>query len=157
MSFKTIVIMTCIIGSVHMQKPKPSAKDQATLDGHFTTAIDAAKQINIINAPLLIIGQGPFPKIINNIVSIITELTANTSNEKISGYDLKKLCELMNLLIQKSNILDKLPLVGQPVLAVLRQLEAIVEANATKNKLPLTAQKQCIANAISKYEALLNI
>lgn len=160
MRFKTIVIMTCIMGSVHMQKPKPkpNAKDQARLDGHFTAAINAAKQITLINAPLLIVGLGPFPIIINNIASIISELNTNTNNNTIRGYDLKKLCELMNPLIQKSNILEKVPLVGQPIAAALRQLQASAETNAIKNELPLTAvQQKCMDDAISKYNSLLNV
>jgi len=117
-----------------------------------------AQSITILNAPLIVIGQGPFPAIIagfQDIVSTATvlagqlegtqpikrdepqhardisargadaDLIFNTFREFVRVHQ-----ALLNILIGKAGILTKIPLVGPPVAAVLRSVEAIVDTIA---------------------------
>ncbi|KAK6516164.1 hypothetical protein TWF506_006076 [Arthrobotrys conoides] len=105
-----------------------------------------AKSISLINGPLIIIGQGPFPQIIVGFTEIITitstaiaqmqgsaSITAPADATAIANAFrtfVKVHQELLNILIGKAGLFSTVPLVGQPVAAVLRQLEAIVDTVA---------------------------
>lgn len=160
-----------MIGSVYMDL-------QEQYDSKITALNAPAQSINIITAPLIVIGQGPFPTIITGISEIITLLNSNTPTEdtvadpnKSNGlYDLnyKITCALMNILIGKAGILEKIPIVGEPVAAALRGLESAIEINVLskglkkikdtekRNKLEneLSETMRCIAIAIQKYQGL---
>ncbi|KFY04321.1 hypothetical protein V491_09388 [Pseudogymnoascus sp. VKM F-3775] len=111
-----------------------------------------AQSITIVNAPLIVIGQGPFPQIIAGFTDIIS--TATTLSGQIGAA--KRMArrqhvargpdddlvfnsfrefvrvnqQLLNILIGKSGVLTSVPLVGQPVATVLRSLEGIVDTIA---------------------------
>ncbi|KAK3905541.1 hypothetical protein C8A05DRAFT_30604 [Staphylotrichum tortipilum] len=102
-----------------------------------------ANSITIINAPLLVIGQGPFPQIIlgfNQIVTTGTSLIQQANDlAPLAGPDADLVYNsyqkfanthtaLINLLISKATILDKVPIVGSPIAAVLRSDESIIDS-----------------------------
>ncbi|KAF9698383.1 hypothetical protein EKO04_003925 [Ascochyta lentis] len=105
-----------------------------------------AQSITIINGPLLIIGQGPFPQIIAGFTDIIS--TAATAVGQMQGSNpVKAGAEsddifnafrdfvrvhqvLLNILIGKAGLFTTVPVIGQPVAAVLRQLENVVDTLA---------------------------
>ncbi|TRX98471.1 hypothetical protein FHL15_000545 [Xylaria flabelliformis] len=105
-----------------------------------------AQSITIVNAPLIVIGQGPFPKIIAGFSQIVTTATVS-----INSWDgtapittdadaqlvfsafrtfVRVHQELLNILIGKAGILEQLPFVGPPVAAILRQIESVVDTIA---------------------------
>ncbi|VBB81030.1 Putative protein of unknown function [Podospora comata] len=105
-----------------------------------------AQQITIINGPLIVIGLGPFPQIIQGFTEIITITTAAvpqiaaTSTFELEA-DRKTVADafrefvrvhqvLLNILIGKAGLFQTVPIIGQPVAAVLRQLESIVDSAA---------------------------
>ncbi|OLN93971.1 hypothetical protein CCHL11_03473 [Colletotrichum chlorophyti] len=144
-----------------------------------------AQSITILNGPLIIIGQGPFPQIIAGFTDIITTVTvaiaqmqgtpvitveadataiANTFREFVRVHQV-----LLNILIGKSGLFSTVPIIGQPVAAILRQLESVVDTIAfglidtidggagtakgdvTKDANSLSAT---IGTAIEKYEGI---
>ncbi|WQF75970.1 hypothetical protein CDEST_00984 [Colletotrichum destructivum] len=108
--------------------------------------IDPAKEITLISGTLLIIGQGPFPKIIAGFTDIVT--TAGVSLAQMQGMPpvpagaesdaifeavrtfVRIHQQLLNVLIGKAGLFSTIPIVGQPVAAVLRAVEGIVDAVA---------------------------
>ncbi|GAW15451.1 hypothetical protein ANO14919_048600 [Xylariales sp. No.14919] len=105
-----------------------------------------AQSITIVNAPLIVIGQGPFPGIIAGFTQIVTTATVTISQLDGTGpvtntadADLifnafrgfvRVHQELLNILIGKAGILTKVPIIGQPVATVLRQVEGVVDTIA---------------------------
>ncbi|KAI0403555.1 UVI-1 [Xylaria palmicola] len=105
-----------------------------------------AQSITIVNAPLIVIGQGPFPDIISGFTQIVSTATvvvgqfpgtAKITNEADATlvFDVFRNFvrvhqELLNILIGKVGVLTKVPLVGQPVAAVLRSVENVVDTIA---------------------------
>ncbi|KAI3327129.1 UVI-1 [Xylariaceae sp. AK1471] len=102
-----------------------------------------AQSITIINAPLIIIGQGPFPTLIAGFTDIVTTATVAIGQLKGTKTITKPADAtlvfdafrefvrvhqvLLNILIGKAGLLEKVPLVGQPVATVLRQVENVVD------------------------------
>lgn len=158
MSFKTIVILICIFGSVYMETL------QTTVGKELDELKSPAQSITMVNAPLILIGQGPIPKIISGLANIIAQLNQNTgqTNPKIEGLtNPNKFCELMNILIGKAPDLHSLPVVGAPIAAVLRQLEGSVDANVNKEIAKLaeesTSQSQNLKQNLNKANACINL
>ncbi|KAJ3032092.1 hypothetical protein HK097_005378 [Rhizophlyctis rosea] len=112
-----------------------------------------AQTISILNGPLIIIGQGPFPvynclflRIIAGFTDIIQTATTAIAAMKGSapvpaGPDASLIFEafrefvrvhqaLLNILIGKAGLLSTIPFFGEPVAAVLRQVEQIVDTIA---------------------------
>ncbi|KAI1424033.1 hypothetical protein F5Y12DRAFT_492922 [Xylaria sp. FL1777] len=118
-----------------------------------------AQSITILNAPLIVIGGGPFPTIIAGFTDIVS--TANTLIAQLAGSaPIQKRDErehprdliargpdadlvfgafrefvaihqaLLNILIGKAGILEKIPVVGQPVATALRGVESVVDTLA---------------------------
>ncbi|GAP89916.1 putative uvi-1 protein [Rosellinia necatrix] len=105
-----------------------------------------AASITIVNAPLIVIGQGPFPQIISGFTQIVTVATSAISQfdgtapitveaDATLVFDAFRTFvrvhqDLLNILIGKAGILSKVPFIGPPVAAVLRQVEGVVDAIA---------------------------
>ncbi|KAI1436215.1 UVI-1 [Xylaria sp. CBS 124048] len=119
-----------------------------------------AQSISILNAPLIVIGQGPFPVLIAGFTDIVSTATALSSQigpvpaqkeaptEKVHARDISPRGpaddlvfgafrefvrvhqDLLNILIGKAGLITSLPIVGPPVAAVLRQVESIVDTIA---------------------------
>ncbi|KAK4652854.1 hypothetical protein QC762_512810 [Podospora pseudocomata] len=105
-----------------------------------------AQQITILNGPLIVVGLGPFPQIIQGFTEIITITTAAvpqivaTPRFELDA-DRKTVADafrefvrvhqvLLNILIGKAGLFQTVPIIGQPVAAVLRQLESVVDSAA---------------------------
>ncbi|ATY62494.1 hypothetical protein A9K55_008922 [Cordyceps militaris] len=102
-----------------------------------------AQSITVVNAPLLLIGQGPFPQIIagfQDIANSANALTAEigTQGESKEGAtvatsfrDFVRVSQAtLNILIGKAGILQKVPVVGEPVASSLRSVEGAVDTLA---------------------------
>ncbi|KAH9866332.1 hypothetical protein J1614_008899 [Plenodomus biglobosus] len=105
-----------------------------------------SQSISIINGPLILIGQGPFPQIIIGFTDIVT--TATTAIAQMQGmppvpagaqsdaiFDafrefVRVHQVLLNILIGKAGLFNTVPFIGQPVAAVLRQVESVVDTIA---------------------------
>ncbi|KAL6705089.1 hypothetical protein ACN47E_007348 [Coniothyrium glycines] len=103
-----------------------------------------AQSITIINGPLIIVGQGPFPSIIAGFTDIIT--TTTTAISQMQGTPPVPAGEssdaifnafrefvrvqqaLLNILIGKGGLFNTVPFIGQPVAAVLRNHEGVTDA-----------------------------
>ncbi|CAA9967114.1 hypothetical protein P3342_013549 [Pyrenophora teres f. teres] len=105
-----------------------------------------AQKISILNGPLIVIGQGPFPEIIIGFSKIVTTATAAITSmqgmpKEPAGPSTDAVFEafrefvrvhqvLLNILIGKAGLFQTVPIIGQPVAAVLRQVEKIVDTIA---------------------------
>ncbi|KAI0105774.1 UVI-1 [Nemania sp. FL0031] len=105
-----------------------------------------AQSITIVNAPLIVIGQGPLPTLIAGFTEIVTTATTIISQTdgtpKITNQADADLVfdafrgfvrvhqELLNILIGKAGLLTQVPFIGPPVAAVLRQVEGVVDSIA---------------------------
>ncbi|KAI0395171.1 UVI-1 [Xylariaceae sp. FL0594] len=142
---------------------------------------EPAESITIVNAPLIVIGQGPFPTIISGFAEIVT-----TANVLIGGLDGTPAIAdaadatlvfdafrtfvgvhqaLLNILIGKAGIIEKVPVVGQPVASALRGVEGVVDSiaiflinNVESRAVDLGAEANSLDTtldlAISKYEGI---
>ncbi|KAK2036450.1 hypothetical protein LZ31DRAFT_615696 [Colletotrichum somersetense] len=140
-----------------------------------------AKEITTVNGLMIVIGQGPFPKIIAGFTEIITITTTAISAMQAmppvpagSGSDaiFNAFREfvlvhqaLLNILIGKAGLLSTVPVVGGPVASVLRQLESVVdtvafmlidsvESRANDLKTEAGSLKGTIEITIMKYEGV---
>jgi len=105
-----------------------------------------AQSITIINGPLIVIGLGPFPQIISGFADIVSTATSSIaamqgSPDVTSATDATNIANafrefvrvhqvLLNILIGKAGLFSTVPLIGQPVAAVLRQIESVVDTIA---------------------------
>ncbi|KAH7071892.1 hypothetical protein BKA63DRAFT_492555 [Paraphoma chrysanthemicola] len=138
----------------------------------LTSKIEAlqpiASSISVVNGPLIIIGQGPFPQIISGLQDIVT--TAGEANGQIEmGHLIAKGgggcgCGVLGLqishqsllatLTERAGLFDIVPVIGQPVSAVLRADKSAVElkvpskpSNTVRHYMPLTSSKS-LSNTI---------
>ncbi|PPJ54337.1 hypothetical protein CBER1_06118 [Cercospora berteroae] len=105
-----------------------------------------ANTITANNGPLLVIGQGPYPVIIRGFSDIIKDATAviaqldGTKPIKAGG-DSDSISDawkefsrvsahLLRVLTGKAGLFSSIPIIGQPVAAVLRQHENVVDTLA---------------------------
>ncbi|KAI1533290.1 hypothetical protein PtrSN001A_006924 [Pyrenophora tritici-repentis] len=97
-----------------------------------------AQSISLVNGPLILIGQGPFPKLIFGFADIVTTATAAISQmqgmpKEPAGPATDAVFEafpLLNILIGKAGLFQAVPFIGQPIAAVLRQIEGVVDTIA---------------------------
>ncbi|CBX98951.1 hypothetical protein IAQ61_007440 [Plenodomus lingam] len=105
-----------------------------------------AQSISILNGPLILIGQGPFPQIIQGFADIVSTATASVQQMQgmqpvAAGADSDAIFNafrefvrvhqaLLNILIGKAGLFSTVPFIGQPISAVLRQVEGIVDTIA---------------------------
>ncbi|CCC09418.1 hypothetical protein SMACR_05165 [Sordaria macrospora] len=136
------------LGSVVAQPVTRALTSNQMVDGlkQLTTKANAlerpAKSITVVNSPLIVIGQGPWPAIVSgytDIVSTATTIIAQTpgtqpsfgdSCEAVTEGYLKFAStneEVLNILIGKAGILTQMPFIGPPVSAVLRQVEGVYD------------------------------
>ncbi|KAF7568994.1 hypothetical protein A1F97_01505 [Pyrenophora tritici-repentis] len=100
-----------------------------------------AQSISLVNGPLILIGQGPFPKLIFGFADIVTTATAAISQmqgmpKEPAGpatdavFEAFREATLLNILIGKAGLFQAVPFIGQPIAAVLRQIEGVVDTIA---------------------------
>lgn len=158
MIFKIIVISTCIIGSVHMQSTQYSPK-QPELTAAYKDCIADAKKITPQDASRILIGQGPFPRLIARIGRIDTMVQMNTGTRREKGFDFRQTCELMNILIGKAKIIDLMSVVGPPMAQLIRRLQSSIDLNITEKKIPEQKKEhpritECLDKAIRAYTTM---
>ncbi|TDZ25474.1 hypothetical protein Cob_v001495 [Colletotrichum orbiculare MAFF 240422] len=140
-----------------------------------------AQSITIINGPLIVIGQGPFPQIVVGFTDIVSTVTTSLAQMQgtppvPAGADADAIFDafrefvrvhqaLLNILIGKAGLFNTVPFVGQPVTAVLRQVEAVVDSIAfslidlvESRATDLTSQANSLGgslqNAIDSYDGI---
>ncbi|KAH6617189.1 hypothetical protein F5144DRAFT_660081 [Chaetomium tenue] len=109
--------------------------------------IQPAKELTLVNALLLIIGQGPWPKVILGLGDIVATATLDVSamsagpKAKYIGVEATAIADafrlfvkthqtLLDALIGVGGFITKIPFVGPPVAAVLRSVEKVVDTLA---------------------------
>ncbi|KAK5662309.1 hypothetical protein OQA88_8215 [Cercophora sp. LCS_1] len=144
----SIFTTTATLGVALAQLPAVDVvKNVETLTAKSQALLAPAQQLSITNAPLLLIGAGPWPTVIGGFTDIIATATgaigAMSAGPKASygGDDataignafrvfVKAHQDLLNTLIGKAGFLTKIPFVGPPVTAVLRGIESVVDTIA---------------------------
>ncbi|KAK4187355.1 hypothetical protein QBC35DRAFT_452367 [Podospora australis] len=122
-----------------------------------------AQQFNIINAPLLMIGQGPWAQFMTGYQDFVQTTTTYIpkqqgaaqipagagATEVTKAYTefAKAHTQLLNILIEKARFVTSVPFVGPPVAANLRGGEGAVDAysNSLVNLLPASADTEILA------------
>ncbi|TLS22530.1 uncharacterized protein PpBr36_09791 [Pyricularia pennisetigena] len=148
-SFAKLAVAALAIGSNAVQAALTPAQMVSNIK--MVTAKSQALQapaqtISVINGPLIVIGQGPFPQIIAGFTDIISTVTTalaqmDGSAPVPAGADSDAIFEafrefvrvhqaLLNILIGKAGLFNTVPFIGQPVAQVLRSLEAVVDTIA---------------------------
>jgi hypothetical protein len=83
-SFRTIVASSLAVGSVIAQStPAQVVTNIRTLTQKSQALQAPAQIISIVNGPLILVGQGPFPQIITGFADIVS--TANTYVLQMDG------------------------------------------------------------------------
>ncbi|KAK2053169.1 hypothetical protein LY76DRAFT_582239 [Colletotrichum caudatum] len=146
LKYAVVALATHCSGVVSQLTPEDVVGNIKTLTMKSQALQAPAKDITIVNGPLIIIGQGPFPKIILGFSEIVTiATTAIPAMQAMppvpAGPQSDAIFEafrefvrvhqvLLNILIGKAGLFSTVPLVGQPVAAVLRQIETVVDTVA---------------------------
>ncbi|KAG9375771.1 hypothetical protein A1F94_013720 [Pyrenophora tritici-repentis] len=131
-----------------------------------------AQSISLVNGPLILIGQGPFPKLIFGFADIVTTATAAISQmqgmpKEPAGpatdavFEAFREATLLNILIGKAGLFQAVPFIGQPIAAVLRQIETIAfmliatfEARASDFQKEASTLTGTLSLCIAKYDGL---
>ncbi|KAK3949284.1 hypothetical protein QBC32DRAFT_220086 [Pseudoneurospora amorphoporcata] len=139
-----------------------------------------AQSITITNGPLIIIGQGPFPPILTGFTDIIKDVDTFAASYGRAVFDeagCKTITEkytsfvwvnqqLLNILIGKAGLFTTVPVIGDPVARVLRQLETrydflgftFVDSCEGKGNVDIASNHkslgETVAKAIESYEGL---
>ncbi|KAI0975772.1 UVI-1 [Xylaria arbuscula] len=137
------VMASAAMAALTPQQISDAIKQVTTISQNLQTP---ANSITIVNAPLIVIGQGPFPQIItgftqivSTVSTVITQMDGTSPITNQADSDLifntfrgfvRVHQELLSILIGKAGILEAVPFVGQPVAAVLRQVEGVVDTIA---------------------------
>ncbi|KAL7780447.1 hypothetical protein CFE70_010470, partial [Pyrenophora teres f. teres 0-1] len=99
-----------------------------------------AQKISIVNGPLILIGQGPFPELIVGFADIVSKATlaiagmqgmptvpAGQATDDV--FNAFREAILLNILIGKAGLFQSVPFIGTPIAAVLRQVEKVVDVS----------------------------
>ncbi|KAJ0363792.1 hypothetical protein COL154_005361 [Colletotrichum chrysophilum] len=86
-----------------------------------------AESITIVNGPLIVAGQGPFP--MQGMAAIPPGANSDAILEAFRGF-VRVHQALLEILIGKAGLFSTVPFIGQPIAAALRQIEAIVDTLA---------------------------
>ncbi|KAK3389110.1 hypothetical protein B0T20DRAFT_464762 [Sordaria brevicollis] len=181
----SLIAAIASFGSVMAQPVTRAVTDQQVTDGlklltdKARALQEPAQSITIINAPLIVIGQGPFPRIIvghNDIVSTSTALISQFPGTEPFGdkcaaitTSFKEFVRVnqayLNILIGKAGLLTQAPFIGQPMATSLRQVESVYdeisitlinlcESTATGLSADANSLGSTLDLAIQKYENL---
>ncbi|KAM0694325.1 hypothetical protein Q7P36_004680 [Cladosporium allicinum] len=140
-----------------------------------------AQSITLINGPLVIIGQGPFPQIIKGLEEIISTATAELARMKSTptvaeGSDANAIFDayrefvrvnqvFLNIMIGKAGLFNTVPMIGAPVAGQLRKVERVfdalafalvdkVESRADDLKSQANSFEGTLTTAINSYDGL---
>ncbi|KAL2061496.1 hypothetical protein VTL71DRAFT_6873 [Oculimacula yallundae] len=146
-SLRNIVAMIALTVPVIAQTTPAQVVDNIKLLTQKSQALQGpAQSVTLLNGPLVIIGLGPFPKLIVGFTDIVTTTTValvqmqgmrpvpagapsdaifNAFREFVRVHQV-----LLNILIGKAGLFQTVPLIGIPVAAVLREIEKVVDTAA---------------------------
>ncbi|KAM3417478.1 hypothetical protein BST61_g5722 [Cercospora zeina] len=149
LSLKNIVVgLTALAVPSLCQTSAQQAANYNDLSAKTAALIPIANTISMINGPLVIVDQGPFPPIIRGFSDIVN--TGNTyvsqqqnaasvpagaqSDAVVKAFSafVKQQTSLVNILAQKAGLFTTAPFIGAPIVQVLRQDEAVVDALVTQ-------------------------
>ncbi|EAT82361.1 hypothetical protein HBI56_090270 [Parastagonospora nodorum] len=143
-----------------------------------------AQSINLINGPLILIGQGPFPQIIVGFTDIVSSATTYITQMQgmapvPAGAPADAIFDafrefvrvhqaLLNILIGKAGLFETVPFIGQPIASVLRQIENVVDTIAfalidtvESRAKDLQGQASALGNtldlAVNRYQGIANV
>ncbi|KAG4420712.1 hypothetical protein IFR04_006098 [Cadophora malorum] len=172
-SFRSVVAAIALTVPVMAQTTPAQVVDNIRMLTQKSQALQApAQSINIINGPLILIGQGPFPQIIVGFTEIVT--TTTTALAQMNGmapvpagaqsdaiFDafrefVRVHQVLLNILIGKAGLFSTVPLIGQPIAAVLRQIESIVDTAAFALIDSVQSRATDIQNQAASLDGTLN-
>lgn len=134
--------------------------NQNNLNSAFQRCISAAKEMNALNGPLFLIGQGPVPRLIHeisNIVAMVEQNLGKMGQEK--GFDFSQTCALTTILIGKASLVNTLPVVSSPLATALRSLHGAIDSNIFEKEIPdqITLQPRindCLDAATEAYAVI---
>jgi len=180
-AFTTIALAAFAVPIVTAITPAQVVTNIQTLTTKSQALQAPAQSINIINGPLIVVGLGPFPPIISGFADIVTTATTAIASMQgmapvPAGADSDAIFNafrefvrvhqvLLNILIGKAGLFQTVPLIGQPVAAVLRQIENVVDTvtlglvdNVQSRSQDLQSQgnslHMTVENAIESYDGL---
>ncbi|KAK4149039.1 hypothetical protein C8A00DRAFT_38368 [Chaetomidium leptoderma] len=150
MRFRFSILTTlAALGSVAVAQMKATVVVQNIdiLTTKSQSLIEPAKQLSISNAPLLVIGAGPWPKVILGFADIVATATLDVTamstgpKTKYVGSEATAIADafrafvkvhqqLLDALIGVGGFITKIPFVGPPVAAVLKSVEKVVDTLA---------------------------
>ncbi|KAK3898510.1 hypothetical protein C8A05DRAFT_47201 [Staphylotrichum tortipilum] len=142
-----------------------------------------AQSISVLNAPLIIIGQGPFPMLIAGFTDIVSTATAladqmGAATKRRRGMAIAGMAKrgpdddlvfnsyramvdvnqaLLNILIGKAGTIEKVPVVGPPVAAVLRSFEAIIDTISITLINTFESRAKDLTSAANSLDATLTL
>jgi hypothetical protein len=144
-SFRAITVLAFAAVAVAQSTPAEVVANINVLTQKSQALQAPAQSLSIINGPLIVIGQGPFPQIITGFTDLIT--TASNDLQQMQGMtavaagaeadaisaayrDFVRVHQtLMNILIGKAGLFSTVPFVGQPMAAILRQDEGVTDVS----------------------------
>ncbi|KAF1940125.1 hypothetical protein EJ02DRAFT_504340 [Clathrospora elynae] len=144
-SFRILFASALAITASIAAKSEPAqiVEDLNTLTQKSKALMTPVSSVSTVNGPLIIIGRGPFPKIIRGFTDIVSNATTYIdqiskmadvaagapSNDVFDAY--RKFASthqtLLDLLTSKAELFNTVPLIGEPVAAVLRQDEKVID------------------------------
>jgi len=123
-------------------KPSDIVSDLKTFTQKAQAIQGPAQSISIINGPLLVIGLGPFPSVIRAYVDLVTTMSNSLANmqglspikgseadDVFNAYrDFARVNEYtFQILTGKAGLFQTVPIIGQPMIAILSQVEQIYD------------------------------
>lgn len=135
--------------------------NQNNLNSAFQRCISAAKEMTVLNGPLAVIGQGPVPRLINEISNIIAMVEQNLGKmDQEKGFDFSQTCALTTILIGKASLVNMLPVIGSPLATALRSLHNAIDSNIFTKEIPDQLKLQprindCLDAAIAAYAVIV--
>ncbi|KAK2031159.1 hypothetical protein LX32DRAFT_681291 [Colletotrichum zoysiae] len=181
LKYAVVALATHCSGVVSQLTPANVVDNIKTLTMKSQALQAPAKEITIVSGPLIIVGQGPFPKLIAGFTEIVTIATtaipamqamppvpAGQQSDAIfdAFREFVRVHQvLLNILIGKAGLFSVVPFIGAPVAAVLRQIEAVVDtvafilinnvqSRANDLKLEADSLGGTIDISISKYQGI---
>jgi hypothetical protein len=144
-SFRAITVLAFAAVAVAQSTPAEVVANIDILTQKSQALQAPAQSLTIVNGPLVVIGQGPFPQIINGFVDIVS--TATNDLQQMQGMtavaagaeadaifaayrDFVRVHQaLLNILTGKAGLFSTVPFIGQPLAAVLRQDEGVLDVS----------------------------
>lgn len=144
-SFKCLALAAFAIPALAATTPDQVVTNIKGITQKSQDLQNPASELTLVNGALVVVGQGPLPKVILGFADIVT--TAGTAFVQMQGMEpvgpgsasdaifdafrefVKVHQALLNILIGKAGLFTTIPFIGAPVAAVLRQIEMVVDVS----------------------------